>query len=137
MILLSIPLLRVSSASIAQSFYCRQLGFHLEFAHRLDPAKDDPCYMGLSRDGIWLHLSSSSEDGMSGGVANFIVDDVDELHAEFTARGTLIDTPPTDQIWCSREMYIRDADGNCLRFIQPKSLQAEAEIPAARTAEWT
>jgi uncharacterized glyoxalase superfamily protein PhnB len=125
MILLSIPLLYARSAAAAQAFYCRSLGFHLEFSHRLDPGKDDPCYMGVSRDGIWLHLSSYGGDGVAGNVANLIVDNVDEIFEEYSKRGVPIDTPPTDQTWGSREMYIKDPSGNSLRFIQPKMLQAE------------
>ena len=74
--------------------------------------------MGLTRDGVWLNLSSFSGDGVSGGVVNLFVDDVDSLHAEFLAKGVRIDVAPVDQTWGSREMYIKDADGNCLRFIR-------------------
>jgi hypothetical protein len=28
-----------------------------------------------------------------------------------------IEVPPVDQSWGSREMYVKDGDGNCLRFI--------------------
>jgi len=40
---LAIPLLHVSNSAAAEDFYCRQLGFRLEFAHRADQAKADPC----------------------------------------------------------------------------------------------
>jgi uncharacterized glyoxalase superfamily protein PhnB len=115
---LAIPLLHVSSSAAAEDFYCHKLSFTREFAHRVDDAKPDPCYMGISRDGIWLHISSFSGDAVSGGVANLIVDDVDALHAEFLAKNVRIDTPPVDQTWGTREMYVKDADGNTLRFIK-------------------
>jgi Glyoxalase superfamily protein len=51
---LAIPLLHVSSSNVAEEFHCKRLGFRQEFAHRVDDAKSAPCYMGLSRDGIWL-----------------------------------------------------------------------------------
>lgn len=145
MILLSIPLLRVRSAVAAQQYYCRTLGFHLEFSHRINQDKEDPCYMGVSKDDVWLHLSSSPEDGSAGGVANFIVDNVDEIFADFEKRGVPVQTPPSDQAWGSREMYIRDPDGNSLRFIQPKSLMTTAEAKPAeprtiseiQAAEWS
>jgi uncharacterized glyoxalase superfamily protein PhnB len=114
----AVPLLHVSNSTAAAAFYCNQLGFRLEFSHRGDDAKPDPCYMGVSRDGVWLHISSFSGDGVSGGVANLIVDDVDALHAEFVARSVEISVAPVDQTWGTREMYVRDADNNCLRFIQ-------------------
>lgn len=119
MIKLAIPLLHVSDSVAATRFYCSRLGFKLEFAKRQDESLADPCYMGISRDGVWLHLSSFSGDGTPGGVANLIVTSVDELHAEFAAKGVPIDTGPVDQTWGNREMYVKDADRNCLRFVQP------------------
>jgi len=119
MIKLAVPLLHVSNAAAAEEFYCKRLGFQLEFAHRGDNTKSDPCYMGVSRDGTWMHLSSFSGDGVPGGVVNLIVDNVDALHAEFVAKGVQIDPGhPVDQTWGTREMYVKDADGNCVRFRQ-------------------
>ena len=118
MIKLAVPLLHVSSATEAVGFYCNGLGFRLEFSHRPDGVESDPCYMGISRDGVWMNLSSFSGDGVAGSVANLMVDDVDGLHAEFVGKGIAIDLPPADQTWGSREMYLKDADRNCLRFIQ-------------------
>ncbi|HXT72295.1 MAG TPA: VOC family protein [Candidatus Angelobacter sp.] len=115
----AIPLLHISNAAAAEEFYCNRLGFRREFAHRAHDAQPDPCYMGISRDGVWLNLSSFFGDGVSGGVANLLVDDVDAFHAEFLAKGVRIDPGhPVDQTWGSREMYVRDPDGNTLRFIQ-------------------
>ena len=119
MLKLAIPLVHVSSSSAAEEFYCGRLGFQREFAHRGDQSKPDPCYMGVSRDGISLHISSFSGDGVSGGVANFLVDDVDALHAEFRAKGVAIAVSPVDQTWGTREMYVKDNDGNSIRFIRP------------------
>jgi uncharacterized glyoxalase superfamily protein PhnB len=110
------PLLHVSSSAAAQKFYCDQLGFRQEFAHRADEKLADPCYMGLSRDGVWIIVSSFSGDGVAGSVVNFMVDNVDALHDEFVGKGVKIDLEPTDQTWGTREMYVKDADGNSLRF---------------------
>jgi len=117
MIRRAIPLLHVSNAAAAVDFYSNGLGFQLEFAHRPDGVETDPCYMGLSRDGVWINLSSFSGDGVVGGVINLMVDDVDTLHEEFVAKSVSIDSGPVDQTWGSREMYVKDGDGNCLRFI--------------------
>jgi uncharacterized glyoxalase superfamily protein PhnB len=114
----AVPLLHVSNSAAAENFYCTQLGFQKDFAHRVDEEHPEPCYLGLSRDRIWLIVSSYPGDGIAGGVANILVDNVDALHAEFVAKGVPIDTPPINQIWGSREMYVKDADRNCLRFIQ-------------------
>jgi len=111
------PLLHVSNSAAAQRFYCDQLGFKLEFAHRADDSLADPCYMGLSRDGVWIVVSSFSGDGVAGGVVNFNVENVDALYAEFEGKGVKVDTGPVDQTWGTREMYVKDADGNSLRFM--------------------
>ena len=57
-------------------------------------------------------------DGDAGGVVNFIVTDVDALHAEFVQNGVRIELEPTDQTWGNREMYVEDTDGNSVRFVQ-------------------
>jgi len=114
---LAIPLLHVSNAAAGEDFYCNRLGFQQGFAHRADEARPDPCYMGVSRDGVWLHLSSFSGDSVPGGVVNLVVEDVDALHAEFVAKGVPIAVEPVDQTWGTREMYVKDADGNCVRFM--------------------
>lgn len=63
-----------------------------------------------------LHLSSLSGDGVAGNAVNIVVDDVDALHAELVAKGVPIAVGPVDQTWGTREMYVKDADGNSLRF---------------------
>ena len=90
MIKVAIPLLHVSDSAAAEDFYCNKLGFRCDFANRLG-GKADPCYMGVERDGVSLHLSSFSGDGVSGGVVNFVVEDVGALHAELAAKGVRID----------------------------------------------
>jgi catechol 2,3-dioxygenase-like lactoylglutathione lyase family enzyme len=114
---LAIPVLHVSSSAVAEEFYCNQLGFRREFANRSE-TNPDPCYMGVVRDRARLHLSSFSGDGVSGGCVYLLVDDVDGLHKELLVKNVSIALPPTDQTWGNREMYVRDPDGNSIRFIQ-------------------
>lgn len=111
----------MSSAAAAEEFYCNRLGFRRIFAYRLDEAREDPCFLGLSRDGVMLHVSSFPGDGVSGSAVGLIVDDVDALHAEFIAKSVPIALEPTDQTWGNREMYLRDPDGNAIRFIREGS----------------
>ncbi|MBC7921464.1 MAG: VOC family protein [Ferruginibacter sp.] len=118
MIKCAVPLVRVSSSISAEDFYCHQLGFTKVFANRPDASKADPCYFGVSRDGTLIHLSSFSGDGIAGHVINLFVNDVDALRNEFVSKGVKIDLEPTNQTWDNREMYVRDADNNCLRFLQ-------------------
>jgi catechol 2,3-dioxygenase-like lactoylglutathione lyase family enzyme len=117
----AIPVLHVSRIADAEEFYCERLGFRQEFAYRIDERESDPCYMGLIRDDVELHISSFSGDGVSGGVVFLVVDDVDALHAELKTKNVRIDLEPTDQSWGNREMYVRDPDGNSIRFVHAGS----------------
>lgn len=117
MLKLAIPVLHVSSSAAAEDFYSKRLGFRRTFVYRIDARREDPCYMGLERDGVSLHVSSFSGDGVAGGVVFLLVQDVDALHAELVAKGVAIDLPPTDQTWGNREMYVKDPDGNSIRFV--------------------
>jgi hypothetical protein len=40
------------------------------------------------------------------------------MYAELVAMGVPIATGPIDQTWGNREMYVKDVDGNSIRFIQ-------------------
>lgn len=113
----AIPVLHVSGSAVAEEFYCVKLGFRQEFAYRPFGGVD-PCYMGLARDEARIHVSSFPGDGVSGGVVFLVVEDVDALHFELVAKGVVIDLKPTDQSWGNREMYVKDADGNSIRFVQ-------------------
>src|SRR5215510_4951023 len=113
----AIPVLHVSSAAVAEEFYCERLGFTRVFAYRINDRASDPCYMGLERDNVELHVSSFSGDGVAGGVVFIGVEDVDQLHKELKAKGVPINLEPTDQSWGNREMYIHDRDNNSIRFV--------------------
>jgi uncharacterized protein YndB with AHSA1/START domain len=129
----TIPLLHVSSTAAAEQFYCGKLGCRVEFNHQ--------GYMGVSRDGILLHLSSLSGDGVAGNAVNVVVDDVDALQAEFAAKGVTIAVGPVDQTWGTREMYVKDADGNSIRFRANREYvtieRAMVAPPALMYRAWT
>ena len=116
----AIPVLHVNTSTLAEEFYCNRLGFSQEFAYR-PFGGFDPCYMGLVRGDARLHISSFSGDGVAGGVVYLIVDDLDGLHEELKQKGVHIDTGPIDQDWGNREMYVKDEDGNSIRFVQLRS----------------
>ena len=116
MITSAIPVIAVSDSLRAEDYYCRVLGFQKQFAYRPDPAKADPCYLGVARDGVCLHLQSFKRERAGMTDAFLWVTDVDALHAEVAARGAVVQLPPTDQTWGTRETGIRDPDGNVLVF---------------------
>jgi len=113
----AIPVLYVASAAVAEAFYA-ELGFSVEWRGRADEDMPDPCYLEVARGGARLHLSSFSGDGVAGAVVYLPVEAVDDLHREFRGKGVPIALSPTDQTWGTREMYVRDPDGNGLRFVQ-------------------
>ncbi|MHA3774108.1 bleomycin resistance protein [Verrucomicrobiota bacterium sgz303538] len=116
MITSAIPVLAVSDSARAEDYYCRVLGFQRMFAYSPDPAKPDPRYLGIARDGVWLHLQSFKPE-RAGMTDTFLcVTDVDLLYEEFSARGAIVQIPPINQTWGTRETAIRDPDGNVLVF---------------------
>jgi catechol 2,3-dioxygenase-like lactoylglutathione lyase family enzyme len=115
---IAIPVLHVRSSEAAEQFYCGKLGFQRQFVYRPFDDRKDPCYMGLTRDRAELHVSSFSGDSVCGTAVYLLVDDVNALHEELRGKVT-IDTGPVDQSWGNREMYVKDPDGNSIRFTQP------------------
>ena len=63
--------------------------------------------MGLTKEGIWLHVSSFDGDGVIGAVASFAVNDIDILFEELKANNVEIKLEPFDQTWGSRENVFR------------------------------
>ncbi len=116
MIKSAIPVIAVSDSAKAEDYYCRVLGFQRTFAYRPDPKLSDPCYLGVVRDGVVLHLHSFKKERAGATDAFLWVEDVDRLFSEFSSRGAICKLPPTDQTWGNRELGICDPDGNVLIF---------------------
>ena len=121
MINCAIPILIVTDSAKAEDYYCRVLGFQKTFVYRPDPERNDPCRLGVARDGVLLHLDSFKPEGSGKTGAFLLVSDVDQLFAEISARGAICQMPPTDQTWGNRETHIRDQDNNVMCFAQPLS----------------
>jgi catechol 2,3-dioxygenase-like lactoylglutathione lyase family enzyme len=112
-----VPIIKVADIRAALDFYCAVLGFSKDFHY--SNAGGGPDYVGVSLDGHQLHLSTFPGDGSGATATYFYVDDVDALFLGFRARGLEAELEPTDQTWGLREMYLRDPDGNTLRFGSP------------------
>jgi uncharacterized glyoxalase superfamily protein PhnB len=126
MITSAIPVIAVSDASRAEDYYCRVLGFEKMFAYPPDATKGGPHYIGVARDGVWLHLQSYKPERAGMTDAFLWVVDVDRLHEEVAGRGAVVQLPPTDQTWGTREVGIRDPDGNVLVFAaRPRDTNAD------------
>jgi uncharacterized glyoxalase superfamily protein PhnB len=116
MITSAIPIIAVSDSARAEDYYCRVLGFERMFAYPPGASRPGPRYLGIARDGVWAHLQSYKPERAGMTDAFFWVADVDRLHEELLARGAVVQLPPTDQTWGTRETGIRDPDGNVLVF---------------------
>lgn len=116
MITSAIPVIAISDPARSEDYNCRVLGFEKKFDYPPDKTKPGPRYLGVARDGVWLHLQSFKPERAGMTDAFLWVTEVDPLHAEFSARGAHVQLPPTDQTWGTRELGIRDPDGNVLIF---------------------
>lgn len=111
-----VPVISITDSARAEDYYSRVLGFTRTFLYQADPQRTDPCYFGMERDGVALHLESYRPDRAGIAGVFFWVEDVNALYQEFIARGATIQLPPTDQTWGTREIHVRDPDGNVLGF---------------------
>jgi uncharacterized glyoxalase superfamily protein PhnB len=116
MITSAVPVIATSSATIAEDYYCRVLGFLKMFAHRPNATRSDPCYLGIARDGVWLHLDSFKPERAGSTGAFLWVTDVDAMYEEAILKGAISQLQPTDQTWGTREAHLRDHDGNVICF---------------------
>ena len=108
------PQLRSTNWKRTRAFYEEGLGFRVEWEHRFEPGF--PVFAQVTRDGLSLFLTEHAGDCQVGGAAYIIVDDVDALYQEITARGVSVLEPPDDAPCGGREMSVLDPDGNRLRF---------------------
>jgi catechol 2,3-dioxygenase-like lactoylglutathione lyase family enzyme len=115
------PVLMVRDVSVALRFYAA-LGFRELFRDRAD----DPMYAGVARDAVELHLQW--HDGNEWGYPvdrptyRFVVQDVDGLHDELSARAEVTDfTTPGATDWGTYEFHVRDPDGNGLQFYRDQA----------------
>ena len=115
MITAAIPVIAITDPVRSEDYYCRVLGFQKMFAYPPD-ATAGPRYIGVARDGVWLHLQSYKPERAGMTDAFLWITDVDQLHSEVSARGAIVHMPPTDQTWGTREVGIRDPDGNVMVF---------------------
>ena len=122
-----VPIIKVTEIQKALDFYCSRLGFVEDFKY--SAPGNGPAYAGISLDGNQIHLSTFAGDGVAGTATYFYVDDVDAVFARFLAAGlrtpgnpnSPVEEGPVDQTWGMREVYVRDPDGNTMRFGSPLS----------------
>lgn len=101
------PILRVENMQASLRFYVEILGFE-----NASWGTDDFTSISRDRQGIYLCRDGQGRGGAWIWVG---VEDVEQLHEEYKARGVKIRMPPTNFPW-ALEMQIEDPDGNVLRM---------------------
>jgi len=105
----AIPILRVADAEAAAAWYGR-LGFEREWVHRFEPGF--PAFVSVARGPVRLFLSEHEGDAKPDGVVYLRLRDVDAIAAGF-------DREVEDMPWGTREIELRDPDGNRVRIGVP------------------
>jgi len=103
--------LAVRNLAISTRYYIDVLGF------TKDPI-DAAGWSFLSRDCIRLMIGECPDDRSASELANhsyfayWNVKDIDDLHREFTVKGAMLLSPPTDKPWGLREFGLTTPDGH-------------------------
>lgn len=108
-----VPFLQVTDILVSSKFYCNVLGFQKEWEYQ--PDGDDPAFVSIRRENIRFFLTEHPESSV-GTLLYCYVDDVDQFHKEIIERGAVLEWEPIDTDWNTRELQLRDPDGNKLRF---------------------
>ena len=122
MLIKIIPVFKVRDMTLALKHYTSVLDFVIA-----DPLSsvNDPVIDLINEETI-LQITTLESNQLFGSVANVLVDNVDVLFAKYKSRGldnpgsadSPVEEAPIDQTWGRREFYVKDTDGNTLRFFQ-------------------
>lgn len=110
------PILPVADVRAAADFYCRHLGFEIQFI------MDDESYAVVVRDDQAVHLTGPADEAAltatRTNMSMFLwVDDCDAAWEAVAATAPATKTrPPEEMPWGVREFHILDLDGALLRF---------------------
>lgn len=108
------------SADVARActFYASRLGFSVRFLHG-----DPPFYGQVERDGARLNIrhvdggpvppDTEEPDLLA---ASIVVDGVEALFQEFSAKGVAFHAPLRSEEWGARTFIVADPDGNLVLF---------------------
>lgn len=104
----TIPVLASLHIGQTLTFYMDKLGF----SKRLEMDS----YAIVSRDGAEIHFWLCSDPHIAQNTSCYMrVQDTHSLYQEFRFKGVEV-TPPADQPWGMRELYVHDTHGNLLKF---------------------
>jgi catechol 2,3-dioxygenase-like lactoylglutathione lyase family enzyme len=114
-----IPQLRITNAAKSLAFYVDGLGFAIDWKHQFEPGY--PLFFQISRAGQTIYLSQHAGDCEVGGAVYFLVPNVDACFSEFVGQKVEFSKLPENTPWGTREMLLKDPDGNRLRFASERA----------------
>ena len=111
------PQFLVDDVQRSVEYYCRCLGFELDFCY-------EAFYASVSRDGCAIHLKAAPKteaDRLHRKQhehldAHIDVRNAAGLHDELRSRGALLTKPLEERPWSCRDFYVEDPDGYILCF---------------------
>jgi catechol 2,3-dioxygenase-like lactoylglutathione lyase family enzyme len=111
------PQLLVDDLPRSIEYYCRCLGFELDFTY-------DAFYASVSRDGCAIHLKAAPKTVADRAHrrqrehldAYIALRNVAALHDELRSRVALVTKPLEERPWSCRDFYVEDPDGYILCF---------------------
>ncbi len=101
------PILRVEDLAASKRFYVDVLGFK--------PDWEGPHVISVSRDGCAIMLCEGHQGRKGTWLWIGVDDDINALHAAFSAAGAVIRDAPQNFSW-AYEFQVEDPDGHVLRF---------------------
>jgi catechol 2,3-dioxygenase-like lactoylglutathione lyase family enzyme len=111
-----IPILRSFDETKAREFYLGFLGFSVEFEHRFEA--DLPLYLGISRNGLQLHLSEHHGDASPGATVFVPMHNIELLRDELLAKRYGYGRPDIVEQGWGKVLEVYDPFGNRIRFCQ-------------------
>jgi catechol 2,3-dioxygenase-like lactoylglutathione lyase family enzyme len=112
----AIPILRMFDEAKAREFYLDFLGFSVEFEHRFEA--DLPLYLGISRNGLQLHLSEHHGDASPGATIFVPMHNIDLLRDELQGKRYGYGRPDIVEQGWGKVLEVYDPFGNRIRFCQ-------------------
>jgi catechol 2,3-dioxygenase-like lactoylglutathione lyase family enzyme len=112
----AIPILRMFDETKAREFYLDFLGFSVEFEHRFEAGL--PLYLGISRNGLQLHLSEHHGDASPGSTVFVPMQNIELLRDELQGKRYGYGRPDIVQQGWGQVLEVYDPFGNRIRFCQ-------------------
>lgn len=111
-----IPILRMFDERKAREFYLDFLGFTVEFEHRFEA--DLPLYMGISRNGLQIHLSEHHGDASPGATLFVPMNHIALFRDELNIKQYGYGRPEIVQQAWGKILEVYDPFGNRIRFCE-------------------